>query len=124
MKTYTHCITVNLDIQANSEEEAEQKFSDMLFAFTDRHSGDPYDFNFETCDVICYDDESEQLPPPAYIDVPTIEPFDKHRGFESVDEAVEYCKQFNDPEARMLDIAHANIDAGEFGFAYEICQYI
>jgi len=75
--TYTHCLSLYIDIKATTREEADQKFADMNFSFTDSRSGDPYDYNFESFDVLTYPEEP--------IEVPLIEPIEPPRALPDAD---------------------------------------
>lgn len=55
---------------------------------------------------------------------PKPEPFDIWRSFDSVEEAVDYCKQYDDPTARMEDLAHHSIGMGEYGFTRDLLEYL
>lgn len=53
----------------------------------------------------------------------TIDKIETNRVFESVDEAIEYCRKFGDyslQAAKILVIA--NMEMSEYGFASELCK--
>jgi len=52
------------------------------------------------------------------------EPFDPTRSFESVKEAIDYCNSYPNCIARIEELAHRNIDFGEYGFVRDLLEYI
>jgi hypothetical protein len=53
----------------------------------------------------------------------TIDKIEKNRCFESVDEAIEYCRKFGDCSLQAAKIlVVANMEMSEYGFAGELCK--
>lgn len=109
MNTYTHVITLYIDIKAKTKADSTRKFGEFDFKFVDADTLELCNYNFEQYDII---EDSE----PA--------PFDSTLPFDSVAEAVEYCRLYNHPTARIEELVRYNLDQSEYDFARELLAHI
>ena len=112
MSTYTHVITLYIDIKANTKADSTRKFGEFDFKFVDPDTLERCNYTFEQYDILEYPEDEEQ------------EPFDPTRSFESVKEAVEYCRGYCNPSARAEEVAHQSIDRGEYGFCRDLLAHL
>ena len=116
MKTYTHIITLYIDIKAKSKADSTRKFKEFDFKFPDPDDEYPARLclcTYEKHDILEYPDQEDEQ-----------EDFDPHRTHASVDEAIAYCKEYDDFEYRVSDIVRHNLVQGEYGFARELLAHL